>query len=633
MCGITGYAGLGQEGLIEAMTQSLFHRGPDDGGCFREDGVGLGIRRLSIIDVAGGHQPISNEDESLVIVFNGEIYNYRELRAGLIERGHRLTTASDTEVILHLFEEEGPAALHRLNGMFGIAIWDRRRRRLFLARDRLGVKPLYYAECGGGLLFGSESKAILRYQGFQPTLDLGAVHDYLALRYVPGPGSLFKEVRKLPPGHYLWFENGKLSVERWWAPVLHPGPWPHSEEEYYDRLVEHFERSVRMRLISEVPLGAYLSGGVDSSVIVAAMSRQLTEPVKTFTVGFDDPRDEFAEAAQVAKAVGADHTAIQCLPTDAAELPAIAYHLDEPIGDPIVLPMFLLSRAAKKRVTVVLAGEGADETWAGYFFHWVLLRALGVGRAVPAGVRSGLRPLLQAVPHQLMNLGFDYPAALGARGKAKVLDFVALLDRDRLPAAYRHLISLFDPRDTAALYTNRMADATRSMTTPSRPYRRDVPALNQILHLQFEHWLSEDILTKQDKMSMAHGIEVRVPFLDYQLVEFALQVPPALKIRGRQRKYLLRRYARQLIPTAWQRPKKPFYVPFERFLREGPFREIMEDTLADRVVRSRGLFRPEAVADLRTKVAGGEFVYVKQVFSLVMLELWYRMAIDRRGAP
>ncbi len=636
MCGICGYLGVHQEGLLAEMTATLVHRGPDDCGAYEADGIGLGMRRLSIIDVAGSRQPIENENGSLVIVFNGEIYNYRELREELLSRGHRFRTQGDTEVVLHLYEDMGPRCLERLNGMWGLAIWDKQRRRLFLARDRLGIKPMYYAQLGERFLFGSEFKAILRYRGWQPTLDPAGVDAYLALRFVPGPGGMLRELRKLPAAHYLTVEDGRVVLERYWEPELYSGPFPASDEEYLEGFAEQFERSVRMRLVSEVPLGAYLSGGIDSSTIVAVMAQQLADPVRTFTVGFDYQHDELAAAAETARRLGCRHTEIACRAEDVDLLPRIAWHLDEPLGDPIVIPMFQLAREAKRQVTVILAGEGADETLGGYLFHRALVRGEQLARFMPALIRRGLlEPAVALTPAGVLNLAFDYPAALGQRGKRKVMDFLRLLDPPQLAEAYHHLISLFDPRDTAGLYQDEFRARLNGHTleNPSpRALTARAPILNRVIDLQFRDWLPEDILTKQDKMSMASGIEARVPFLDHRLVEYVLRVPPRLKLRGGATKYLLRAYARRLLPTeAVERRKMPFYVPLEHFLGHPRFRDIMEDTLSDRVVRERGLFRPEAVARLRNALAQGEFLVAKQVFSLVMLELWFRTALDRRG--
>jgi asparagine synthase (glutamine-hydrolysing) len=637
VCGICGFVGVREEGLLERMTEALAHRGPDGEGYFRFEDVGLGHRRLSIIDVAGGQQPLYNEDRSIALICNGEIYNYRELREELCSRGHHFRTKSDSEVIVHLYEEQGPDCLHQLIGMFALALYDTNQRRLLLARDRLGIKPLYYIDLPGRLLFASEFKAILRYRGFEPTLNLRAVDDYLALRYVPGPGGMFEQLRKLPAGHHVVVENGRPTLTCYWRPELFDGPFEGRDEEYLDGFAERFERSVRRRLISEVPLGAYLSGGLDSSVIVAAMSKITSTPVRTFTVGFDYEHDELAAAARTAQLLGCRHTEVACRATDVELLPQIVYHLDEPVGDPIVIPMYQLAQAAKKEVTVILSGEGADETLGGYLFHKALLRGRQLSRLLPRSVRETvLAPLLARTPTSVLNLAFDYPASLGERGKQKVVDFVKLLEPQLLCQAHRHLISLFDARDTEPLYTDAFRndlDRGPHLATECPLASSTAPFLNRVLHLQFAHWLPEDILTKQDKMSMAHGIEARVPFLDHELVEYVLRVPPSLKIRAGQTKYLLRQYAKRLLPASLVSKKKmPFYVPIEQRFSVPAFRELMDDTLSDRSVRVRGLFNPAAVAKLRQRMRGGEFVYVKQVFSLIVLELWFRMAVDRRAA-
>jgi len=636
MCGICGYVGVHEDGLLENMTRALAHRGPDSEGYFREGDVGLGHRRLSIIDVGGGQQPIENEDGSLTVICNGEIYNYQALREDLIARGHRFRTHSDNEVILHLYEDEGPACITRLIGMFAFALYDRRRRRLFVGRDRLGIKPLYYLNQGERFLFASESKALMTYRGFTPTLNHQAVHDYLALRYVPGPGGMIKEILKFPQAHYAVVENGRVHFERYWTPALYHGPFEGSEDDYLEGFAEHFERSIRRRMISDVPLGAYLSGGLDSSAIVAAMARLSNQPVKTFTVGFDYQYDELSEAAETARHLGCDHTEITWGVSDIELLPKLVWHLDEPLGDPIVIPMYQLAREAKKQVTVILAGEGADEIMGGYLFHKALLAGHGLSRVIPALLRRTiLTQALALTPPSVINLAFSYPAALGKRGKMKVIDYLNLLAPQQLNAAYLHLISLFDQRDTGGLYTDDFADLVDFTRRPGEDpdiVGSDAPYLNRVIHLQFAHWLPDDILMKQDKMSMASAIEARVPFLDHELVEYALKIPPRLKIRSGKSKYLVRRYAGRLLPEQnTTRRKMPFYVPLEKYAAEPAFRTLIDETLNDRAVKERGLFRPEAVQRLRRSIDAGEFIYVKQLFSLVVLELWFRTFWDRRG--
>jgi asparagine synthase (glutamine-hydrolysing) len=636
MCGICGFTGFRDDALLAGMTESLRHRGPDAAGDLITDGASLGHRRLSIIDLEGGRQPIANEDGTISVICNGEIYNYRELRAELIARGHTFQTSSDTEVIVHLYEDYGPACVEKLIGMFALAVWDGPRNLMLVARDRVGIKPLYYVDHEGRFLFASELKSLLACPGLDLAVDPAAIHRYLALRYVPGPGTMFRSIRKFPAGTYAVVRDGRATFTRYWEPKLYDGPFDRSDEDYVDEFAERFERSIRRRLIADVPLGAYLSGGLDSSVIVAAMSKLTSGPVRTFTVGFDYEHDELGEAAATAKLLGCRHTEIPCGVGDIAHLPKIVWHLDEPLGDAIVIPMYLLAREAKKQVTVVLTGEGADETLGGYLFHRALLMGNRLARAVPRSLRSAVMlPALQATPAAALNLAFDYPANLGDRGKLKVIDFARLLDEEHLPQAYLHLISLFDGRDTPTLYSNEFARSLNGGGLAVETIGGEnmaAPFLNRALHLQFDHWLPDDILMKQDKMSMASGIEGRVPFLDHELVEFSLRVPPHMKIRRKRPKHILRSYAERLLPReTTTRGKKPFYAPFEKYLEHPAFLEILDDTLSEKTVRERGLFRPESVAALRDATRAGDFVHAKQVFSLVVLELWFRMAVDRRG--
>ncbi len=635
MCGICGYSGIGDEALLTKMTDSLSHRGPDDHGYYRHGTVGLGHRRLSVIDIAGGHQPMVSDDGNLVLIFNGEIYNYRELRETLEHGGRRFTTASDTEVLLALYEERGAAALTELNGMFAFAVFDRRDGSLFLARDRIGIKPLYYLSLPGRFLFASEAKSILCYRDWSPTLNVRAVHDYLALRYVPGDRGMYRELRKLPAGHYLTYRDGSLDIRPYWEPTVYEGPHRRGDEEYFDEFAELMDRSVKRRMISDVPVGAYLSGGLDSSTIVASMSRLTSKPVKTFSVGFDYEHDELNEAAATAKILGCDHHEIACRGEDVGLLAKIIHHLDEPMGDAIIIPMFQLSQAAKREVTVILTGEGGDEVLGGYLFHKLMWAGDVFRRTVPGAVRSALiAPLLAAMPVGAMNLAFKYPAYLGRRGKRKVLDYLKLLAPQRIDDAYRHLISLFDERDTQDLYTQdfrqELAEQSGHAGTLQTNGALRGAYFDRLLRLQFDHWLPDNMLLRQDRTGMAHGIEGRVPFLDHELVEFGARLPRRLKLRRMTGKYILRKYASGLLPReVAQRKKMPFYVPIENYFQQKEFRDLMDDLLNEESVRRRGLFRPEAVATLRAQTDRREFVRVKQVFSLMVLELWFRIFHDR----
>ena len=636
MCGICGYIGIDSDQLVKQMTAKLEHRGPDDYGYFSEGGVHLGHRRLSIIDLASGHQPMTSPDGALTIVYNGEIYNYKELRAELQTLGHQFHTTSDTEVLIRLYQEEGPRALQKLNGMFALAIYDHQKQELFLARDRIGIKPLYYLLLPGRMLFASEIKSLLVYQDWTPTIRPQAIHDYLALRYIPGSKGMFAEVNRLPAGHYLIYRNGRTETHRYWQPPYYEGPYNRSDADYLEEFAELMKASVRRRLISDVPFGAYLSGGLDSSVIVALMSDMVSDPVKTFSVGFDYEHDELKQAAFTAQYLGSDHHEVACRAEDISLLPEIVYHTDEPMGDAITIPMYMLSKAAKREVSVILTGEGGDEVFGGYLFHKVMWAGDLYRRLVPHIMRDHIvKPILAKSPAAALNLAFQYPAYLGERGKLKALDYLDLLEPDQIDAAYRHLISLFDARDTGSLYSPDFQtdlDAAYALNGNKASYNimTSGPYLNRLIHLQFDHWLPDNMLYRQDKTGMANAIEGRVPYLDHELVEFSLRLPPHLKLHRLAGKYILRQFGRQLLPPqVLKRKKMPFYVPIENYFQQPSFQEMMDELLSEASIRQRGIFQPQSVSRLRNLMKQQEFIPVKQVFSLMVLELWFRIFVDR----
>jgi len=637
MCGIAGIIGKERPGMIQQMTDLLSHRGPDDSGLFNSadavlDHVALGHRRLSIIDLSpAGHQPMSTEDAAYTIVFNGEIYNFRELRSGLEQKGVRFSGGSDTEVLLQLYRTHGPDCLRLLNGMFAFAIYDRDNHEVFLARDRVGIKPLYYLESKDTFAFASEGKALLKFRDVDYTINPHAIQDYLGLRYVPGHTAMFNQVRRLGPGQCVLVRKGKAEIKTWWEQPFHEGEYSGSEADYLAELEELMTRSVRRRLISDVSFGAYLSGGLDSSLIVSLMSREGIAPVKTFSVGFDYEHDELSEAKATADLLGCDHHEIACRAEDVNLLPEIVYHSDEPMGDAINIPMYQLAREAKKEVTVILTGEGADEMFAGYLFHKVMWAANLYRKSIPGPLRDWVvRPLMNLMPPSALNLAFKYPAYLGKRGKQKALDYLDVIGTGTQDEQYRHLISLFDHRDTAEIYTDDFRDQLSATPRPwTPPSDTQGSTFDQMLRLQFGHWLPDNMLMRNDKMSMASAIEGRVPFLDHEVVEFAFRVPRSLRLKGLTGKYLLRQLAEKTLPqdTA-QRKKMPFYVPIEKYFQDPKFVELMNELLSEDSVRRRGIFRPRAVSQLRDAMKAKEFLFVKQVFSLMVLELWFRRFQD-----
>jgi asparagine synthase (glutamine-hydrolysing) len=635
MCGICGYAGRERdERLLRAMTARLRHRGPDDDGLYMHERVGLGMRRLSIIDVSGGAQPIFNERRSVAVVANGEIFNYRDLVAGLERRGHRFTTRSDTETIVHLYEEHGIGCLQYLRGMFAFALYDADRDCLFLARDRLGIKPLYYWQGGGTLLFASEIKAILVSDDVSREPNPTAISDFLTLRYVPSPETMFQGIFKLPAGHWLRYSKNQCRLERYWTPETKPGGY-RPDGEYHERFAELWRETLRLHLESDVPVGVYLSGGLDSSLVTAEMAQLTGHPIHAFSAGSEWEGYEIPAARAVANQLGCTHHEVMCKPEDLRWLPQIVWHSDEPLGDPITLPTFLLAQIAGQHVKVVLTGDGADEVLGGYLFHRVLDLTHLAGAVVPAWTLSHVAaPLVRHLPVRLLDRFFDYPSYLGEQGRRRLGRYLRVAATGEAAPMYQSLISLFDGEEQQQLRAldGPLIDVPRTAVPPNT-LRMPGAFFDEALLLQYHSWLPDNILARQDKMSMAHSVEARVPFLDHVLVEFLLTVPKHLKLRSvfGHNKILARRYARQRLPAnVAARRKQAFHIPPDQYLDTPVFRDFVAATLQREHVTRRGYFDPDAVqALLRAARATREFVYVKQVLALVMLELWHQIFIDR----
>jgi asparagine synthase (glutamine-hydrolysing) len=623
ICGVVGRDPVDRE-VLGRMTAALRHRGPDDEGFLveeRADGVavGLGFRRLAIIDLESGNQPIANEDGTVHVVFNGEIYNHRELRADLERRGHRFATHADTEVIVHLYEEQGPRCVERLNGMFAIALWDGSRRELVLARDRFGKKPLYYAELGGTLLFGSELKSLLEDPRCPRTLDYAALSRYLALEYVPAPHAILAGVRKLPGGNVLRWRDERIAVERYWDLELRPDEPARPVEEYAEELRGRLREAVRRRLMSDVPLGAFLSGGIDSSSVVAMMVDALpAASVKTFSIGFEQPSfDESTHARRVAAFFGTDHheeifTAGKMLDL----MPSVVEVLDEPFGDASILPTALLSRFTREHVTVALGGDGGDELLAGYptFQAERVARLYRVPRVLHEGV---IVPLADRLPVSTANFSFDFKLKSFLRGAG-------------VPDDVRHATWLgsFTHGEQAALLT-------RPPDDPFVEQRAAVAAahgdrLARLIYLYAKTYLQDDILLKVDRASMAYSLEVRAPFLDVELVEFLSRVPSRLKLRGFDTKHLLKRAMGDLLPRGIAaRPKKGFGIPVSAWFK-GELREALLDELSPERLRRQGLFAPAEVQRLVSEHLSGARDNRKPLWTLFVFQLWHRRWLEER---
>jgi len=631
MCGIAGFfeprqrlAPAEQRDLLARMCNVIEHRGPDDEGFFIEGGVALGMRRLSIIDLFTGHQPISNEDDSLWIVFNGEIYNYRELRDDLIRRGHTFKSNTDTETIIHLYEEEGEACVQRLRGMFAFAIYDKRERKLFIARDRVGVKPLHYALVGDRLVFGSEIKSLLQHPEVPRAVNLEAISDFLSFSYVPDPQTAFRGIRKLPPGHTLTFKDGFLVTRRYWDfdyPEPEPDAKVESEAYYIERLRELLAESVRIRLMSDVPLGAFLSGGIDSSTVVAMMARAMDRPVKTFSIGFtESSHDELHYARIAARHFNTDHHEFIVTPDVCRIVEEIVWHHDEPFADMSSVPTYIVSKMAREHVTVVLSGDGGDELFAGYE-RYLIDRQRERFERLPGFFRRRLMlPAARLLPRHAY--GKNYLRNVALDPSARYIDSISCFDEEKkqqlLSNEFRRALSRYNATDKF----------NKFFAAPGSSER-----LDHLLYLDSKTYLPGDILTKVDRMSMAHSIEAREPLLDYKLIEFAQQIPALFKLRGAETKSILKRAMRGLIPDEIiHRPKQGFGVPMQKWFRED-LREMVIETLTESRTQQRGYFDQQAVSAILREHLSGRRDNSRHLWSLLMLELWHRSFIDHQPEP
>jgi len=629
MCGIAGFvdrwtagearAGEERAAILQRMCDVIKHRGPDDSGYMKQTGVALGMRRLSIIDLAGGHQPISGEDGSVTIVFNGEIYNFLEIKPKLEARGHRFKTNSDTEAIVHGYEEYGPECLKQLRGMFAFAIWDERAQSLFVARDRAGKKPLYYTVTPSGtFVFGSELKVLLEHPEVEPEIDPQALDAYLTLGYVPDPLSIFKQVYKLPPGHYLIFSQGQVRVSRYWDFEFRPSA-ARSEEDYLEELRVLLDESVRLRLISDVPLGAFLSGGIDSSSVVALMARHTAQPVKTFSIGFhEDSYNELKYARLTAEKFGTDHHEFFVTPDICSIVDELVWHFDEPFADSSAIPTYMVSKLARDHVTVVLSGDGGDELFAGYTRYVVDSKRRSFDH-LPKVLREGLmRPLSQHLPHATWGRNYLHNVSL-----------------DPL-ARYLDSVSVFTALNRRSLYTQDFKRSLDSGNYPARLFQQliaELPSedpLERLLYLDSKTYLPGDILTKVDRMSMAVSLEARAPLLDHKLIEFVTSIPASLKLAGWETKYLLKKAVQDLVPAEiLHRPKQGFGVPIQEWINQ-QLRSRLRETLTESRTRQRGYLDARYVDVLLDEHERGRRDHSMQLWSLFMLELWQRQFLDQR---
>ncbi len=610
ICGIVSANGPADPERLARMSSKLVHRGPDSNGTFVEGPAALAARRLAIIDLATGDQPIANEDESVHVVQNGELYNYRELRAELERAGHRFRTHGDTEVLVHLYEQEGPAFARRLRGMFAVALWDSKLRRLVLARDRFGIKPLYYRTEAAGLEFASELRSLPRGE-----VDLDALEAFLTFNSIPAPLTIFREARKLPPGHVLVWEDGAARIERYArpSPVSVDELREDDEAELIEELRARLRDSVRAHLIADVPVGVLLSGGIDSAALAALAAEESDEPVRTFSIGFEERSfDELADARLVAERYDTRHRELVLRPDAALLLPALADAFDEPFADSSALPTYLVSQLAAQDVKVALSGEGGDELFGGYYTYVADLLAERTGHL--AGLA---RPLVERLPSSTARASLDYKAKRFTRGA-------------HLPPLERHHAwkEIFSP-DARAELTGRRHDFD-----PVDLYRErfaDTEGAELLARLQdvdFGIYLVDDLLVKTDRASMAHSLEARVPFLDPAVEAFAHALPRRHRVRGLRKKVLLRKAVAPLVPERIVRGKKRgFSIPAAAWLR-GELEPFARDTLGAETLHRQGFFRPEAVRRLIDRHVAGEEDFSRQLWGLLAFTLWYDRHVE-----
>lgn len=631
MCGITGWINLEQpnakdhtEAVLHSMCASIVHRGPDSEGIWMDDTVALGMRRLSIIDLHTGDQPVFSEDRSIVVMMNGELYNYREVRDSLEKRGHKFVTQTDTEIVPHLYQECGEDFVDHINGMFAIALWDTRKKKLVIARDRFGEKPLYYGVFDGKLLYASEPKALLAHPSVKADLDLDALRHYLSFDYVPAPHSIYKGISKLPAAHVMTVENGEVKTRRYWNLTWNKNGHKPTLKQAAGELRGLLSDAVGMRLVADVPLGILLSGGVDSSAVAAFAVQHSTEKVKTFSIGFEeDSFDESRYARQVAHYLGTEHyEATLSVETAADLISEIGSWLDEPLSDGSLIPTFMLARFVRHHVTVALGGDGGDELFAGYPMYYGH-KVANWYSAVPRLVRSGMiEPVVKRLPVSTKNLSFEYRAKR----------FVRSSNYDSITRHHSWFGSFTIDEQQSLLTADVRERSSADIYRGSRELLSICDARNEIEQMQYldiNFYMAEDILTKVDRAAMAVSLETRAPFLDPRIGQFAATVPLEYKLHGSKGKYILKKSLEGLLPNdILHRRKKGFGIPIADWLK-GRLNPLMHDLLAPQRLKEQGIFEPAYVAALIAEHERGTASHHKQLWTLLVFQLWYEAFLRR----
>lgn len=625
MCGIAGFIvqeeanAAERQAKLEMMCDLIKHRGPDERGMFVRDNAALGMQRLAIIDLKGGSQPIFNEDESIAVIFNGEIYNYRELKSELEKLGHRFKTNSDTETIVHAYEEFGTDCVHYLRGMFVFAVYDFKNRKLFLARDRVGKKPLFYCTTpDGDFVFGSELKVLLEYGKVNREIDPVALDAYLTFGYVPEEFCIFKNIYKLLPGHFLTYQNGQIKTQKYWDFVFEPTEKPRREAEYIELLREKIKEAVKIRLISEVPLGAFLSGGVDSSTIVAMMSKLLDKPVKTFSIGFnEDTFNELKFARIVAKHFQTEHHEFIVTPDFVKTIDDLIWYFDEPFADSSALPTYMVSKMARDYVTVVLSGDGGDELFAGYTRYLGAKKKENFQR-IPQFLKKGLMAASKLLPHSVRGKYYFYNISL---------DFID---------SYIDSISYFNDLRKNLLYTSEFKETLNECLGLGKELYRKIAEgvrtgnlIDNLLYLDSKTYLPSDILVKLDRASMAVSLEARAPLLDQELIKFVGTIPASLKLNYDETKYIFKKAMEGIVPNEiLYREKQGFGMPINEWIN-AQLKDQITEILGDKRTRERGYFRTKYIETLLEEHRIGRRDQSSALWSLWILELWHRRFVDK----
>jgi asparagine synthase (glutamine-hydrolysing) len=640
MCGICGFNSDNKE-LIRKMASVIEHRGPDNFGFYLDKNVSLGHRRLSIIDLSEkGKQPIFNEDKSICVIYNGEIYNFNSIRDELEKRGHRFYSNTDTEVIVHAYEEYGENCISIFNGMFAFAIYDIDKKKLFIARDRLGIKPLYYYFKNGKFAFASEIKAILEDKEIKRKVNLDALNKFITLRYIPEGNTIFKNIHRLLAGHYITYDlcKNNLKISKYWDISIDDANILHKPESFFaKRIRDLLADSVKKRLISDVPLGVYLSGGLDSSSVVAMMRHiNPSSTIKTFSVGFEHDiiGNELKYAKLVSEYFNTDHKEFVIKADVIKLLPKIVWHLDEPMSDPATIPNYVLSENAKKYVTVILTGDGGDDIFAGYDQHKFPV-VINNMRHVPSIIKKKAMPLiLRMTPKVVLDRIYKYSSATGEKIFERFSKFVSCIDANKAKS-YLEIISVFDEDERGKLFKKNIKTKIKEFCLHDRInfnyFRKKQNFLNQLLYMEIKRYLPEDLLMKPDKMCMAYGIEARVPFLDHILVEFSFKIPPELKLKKLTAKYILKKSLSNMLPKEiLQRKKQTFQLPIDQWI-EKDLKPTFKELLSKEDIEKQGYFNYRFIEKIFKNYKKSKLFYGRQLWSLLTFQLWYKIYIEEEN--